>query len=719
VVLTEELLGGNVHAAYGEGMAPTKVNVFHGNTPDHWRRGIPTYEAVSLGEVYEGIEIRLTAHGKRVEKHFHVGPGADPRRIRVKLDGAEGMKITEAGELAVDTALGAVRFSRPVAYQEGRDGRESVEVAYAVRGEEYGFRVGAYDRQKTLVIDPILAATFLGGGEVDVALPLALDSTGNVYVAGVTHSADFPGVDAGSVDNSFAGNSEAFVVKLDGELSAILAATFLGGNEEDGAHSLALDNMGNVYVAGATTSSDFPGVSPGSADSSFAGISEAFVVKLDGALSAILVATFLGGSFQDSGFAPDVVLGRSGLALDSTGNVYVVGQTNSPDFPGVDSGSADPSLSGAGDAFVAKLDGELSVILAATFLGGTGVEIALPLALDGTGNVYVAGVTDSADFPEVDSGSADPGLAGDGEGFVAKLNGELTAILAVTFLGGGAQEEALSLALDGNGNVYVAGATSSGDFPGVGPGSADSSFAGVTEAFVVELDGALSAILAATFLGGSSGGSIETAFALTLDGTGNVYVAGVTDSADFPGVDAGSADPSFAGVEEAFATKLDGALSAILVATFLGGSENETAFDVALDSTGKVYVAGATSSADFPGVGPGSADSTFDFPESFVAVLDIGLSSSVVFDLDKLKELVAVCRFCPPGPERWLLHKIDQAIVQVRQGHDIAAVNALEQFVRGTERFIRRGEIPAAEGQRFIAEAEAIIAEIGGEVLGR
>jgi ribosomal protein L5 len=713
VVLTEELVGGNVEAVHGEGTAPTKVNVFHGNTPDQWRRSIPTYEAVSLGQVYEGIEVRLKAHGSQVEKLFHVAPGADPRQIRVRLEGAEGMKVTEAGELAVDTALGAVRFSRPVAYQVGSGGREAVEVAYAVRGREYGFRVGAYDPQKTLVIDPILAATFLGGGEVDLAVSLAVDGTGNAYVAGVTQSADFPGVDAGSIDHSFGGSSEAFVVKLDAQLSVTLAATFMGGGDEDGAHSIALDSTGNVYVAGATESFDFPGVDAGSADSSF-GLSEAFVVKLDDELSAILAATFMGGSLQEA--AP---LAGGGLAIDSTGNVYVAGSTSSADFPGVGVGSADSSFAGVSEAFVAKLDGELSSILAATFLGGTGVDVAFPLALDGPGNVYVAGVTDSADFPGVDAGSADPSAAGDVEGFVVKLDVELSAILAATFLGGSFSEEAFALTLDGPGNVYVAGLTDSADFPGVDAGSADSSLDGVTDPFVAKLDGALSAILTATFLGGSSSGSVETAFALTLDSTGNVYVAGVTDSADFPGIDAGSADPSFAGTEEAFVATLDGALSAILAATFLGGSEDETAFALALDSTGSVYVAGGTSSADFPGVGPGSADSTFDFPESFVAVLDIGLSSSVVFDLDELKDLVASCRICPPDPERWLLHKIDLAISQVRKGHDIAAVNALEQFVRGTERFIRKGELPDAVGQRFIEEAEAIIAEIEGEVVGR
>ena len=214
--------------------------------------------------MYEGVALTLKARGKSVEKLFSIQPGAAPEQIRVQVRGGKGLAVTAAGELAVETAEGAVHFSQPVAYQEGGGGKQAVEVAYVVEGDTYGFRVGAYDRERELVIDPILVATFLGGGggaDFEEATALALDSAGNVYVTGSTQSPDFPGVGPGSADSTFV-DQETFVAKLDANLSTILAATFLGGSSGLGyeeALALALDSAGNVYVAGRTDSPDFPG----------------------------------------------------------------------------------------------------------------------------------------------------------------------------------------------------------------------------------------------------------------------------------------------------------------------------------------------------------------------------------------------------------------------------------------------------------------------------
>ena len=349
VGLTEELLGGTIAAVTGHGAAPTQVSYFRSNDPARWQQGIQSYERVSLGEVYPGIEVQLKTTGRTVEKLFYVQPGAAPEWIRVRLRGGQGLQVNGHGELEVVTPLGVVRGSRPVAYQEVGGQKAQVAVRYVVEGETYGFEVGAYDRSQPLVIDPILAATFLGGSDIAQAFALALDSTGHVYVAGITDSADFPGIGPGAADSTF-DNREVFVAKLDAELSTILAATFLGGSGEEAVHTLALDSTGHVYVAGATGSADFPGIGPGAADPTFAD-GEGFVAKLDTDLSTILAATFLGGSGNERAFA---------LALDGTGNVYVTGFTQSADFPGIGPDAADPTLAGLADAFIAKLDPNLS-----------------------------------------------------------------------------------------------------------------------------------------------------------------------------------------------------------------------------------------------------------------------------------------------------------------------------------------------------------------------
>jgi beta-propeller repeat-containing protein len=563
LALKEEIVGGKVNDVKGEGKAITKVSYFRGNDPSKWKGNIPTYDLVSLGEVYKGVELKLKAHGKNVEKLFYVKPGGKTGSISIKLSGAKGLNVNEKGELEIETELGMVKLTKPVAYQKNGGKRESVEVAYVVKRDEYGFKLGEYDRTKELVIDPILAATFLGGTGFDEIFAITLDGAGNVFVAGDTESSDFPGVGAGSADSTFAGSTEAFIAKLNSNLSTIIAATFLGGSGGEDAEAITLDGAGNVFVAGETDSSDFPGVGPGSAQGTFGGgIGDAYVAKLNSNLSTIIAATFLGGSSFEFADA---------ITLDSAGNVFVAGGTGSSDFPGVGPGSAQSTSKGSPDGFVAKLNSGLSSILAATFLGGSSADRANAITLDSAGNVFVAGFTGSSDFPGVGPGSAQGTFGGGTEdGFVAKLNSGLSSILAATFLGGTGDDSADAITLDSAGNVFVAGTTESSDFPGVGAGSDDSTFAGGREAFVAKLNSGLSSIIAATFLGGSS--KDDFAFAITLDDAGNVFVAGLTGSPDFPGVGPGSAQSTFGGgTDHGFVAKLDPNLSA---KTSGGGSGN-------------------------------------------------------------------------------------------------------------------------------------------------
>jgi hypothetical protein len=511
LALKEEFVGGKVEDIKGEQKSITKVSYFKGNDRSKWKTNISTYDLVSLGEVYKGVELKLRAYGKNVEKLFYVKSGADPESIRVKLSGGK-LNVNENGELEVKTKIGTVKFSKPLAYQEVEGKKEFVEAGYVVRGDEYSFKVGDYDKEKELVIDPVLASTFLGGSGSpfdEVAFAITLDSQGNVYVTGNTHSSNFPGIGAGSAQSTLRGLSDAFVAKLNPDLSSILAATFLGGNDNNGeqAFSITLDSTGNVYVAGVTTASDFPGIGSGSADKTFAGEDEGFVAKLNSDLSSLLASTYLGGSSNDLATA---------ITLDNQGNVYVTGNTHSSNFPGIGAGSADSTFAGADESYVVELNSGLSSILAATFLGGGGEDLAFAIIIDSAGNVYVAGGTTSSDFPGIGGGSADSTFAGGSEGFVAKLNPGLSSILASTFLGGSS----------GNSNF---------------------------------VNNVLSTIFQGFYLGGVSD---DMAIAITLDSADNVYVAGFTGSRDFPGVGSGSADKTFGGVEEAFVAELDPNLSA-------------------------------------------------------------------------------------------------------------------------------------------------------------
>src|SRR3989337_651186 len=331
VSLKEELVGAKVKAIQGEEPSVTKVSYFKGNDPAKWKTNISPYDSVNLGEIYDGIELKLRAYGNNVEKLFTVKPGANPEKIKLKLRNPNSefqnpkLSVNEQGELEVETGLGTVKFTKPVAYQEIDGKRVEVECKYTIadcemqnaecktnlkskirnlsstsigdpKSEvpkskienpifEYGFTVASYDKTKDLIIDPLLASTYLGGSSDDVGYSLTLDTSGNVYVTGYTLSTDFP-TTSGAYDTSFNGDVDVFVSKLDGALTSLLASTFLGGSSNDDGYSLTLDTSGDVYVTGYTWSTDFPTTS-GVYDTSFnGGHYDVFISKLDSNLSS-------------------------------------------------------------------------------------------------------------------------------------------------------------------------------------------------------------------------------------------------------------------------------------------------------------------------------------------------------------------------------------------------------------------------------------------------
>jgi hypothetical protein len=632
--LKEELVGGRVKGLKGEEESVTKVSHFIGNDSSKWKANIPTYELINLGEAYPGIEVKLKAYGRSIEKLFYVKAGIDPGSIRLRLSGGDSLKVNEEGELEVKTALGDVKFSKPLAYQEINGRRIEVAVDYRVLNSElspldseliYSFKLGDYDRTETLVIDPILQSTYLGGNSDDTGYPIAIDSSGNIFVAGETSSTNFPGTTGGAQSSFGGGDGDIFVTKLNSTLTSILQSTYLGGSNGDyGPFSLAIDSYGNVYVMGETESTNFPGTTGGAQPSYGGGNYDAFVTKFNSSLTSILQSTYLGGSGHDEPIS---------MALDSSGNIYVAGGTNSTNFPGT-AGGAQPSF-GSGDykAFVTKLNSSLTSILQSTYLGGSGLDYGLSIAIDSTGNVYVEGGTSSTNFPGT-AGGAQPSFGGgDYDGFVTKLNSNLTSILQSTYLGGSGTDSddwPSGIAIDSTGNVYVLNRTSSTNFPGTAGGAQPSFGGGDWDAFVSKLNSNLTSILQSTYLGGSQ---IDYAYGIAVDSNGNVYVTGGTSSTNFPGT-SGGAQPSFGGGDrDAFVSKLNSSLTSILQSTYLGGSYSDYAYGIAIDSYGNVYVTGKTSSANFPGTAGGAQPSLGGYGDAFIAKLDSSLAASIFSDV--------------------------------------------------------------------------------------
>ncbi len=667
VSLKEEIVGGKIGKIKGETKAVTAVNDFRGNDPSKWKTNIPTYEMVNLGEIYEGIELKLKAYGNNVEKLFYVKSGADPEKIRLRLDGAKDVKVTDAGELEVATALGPVKFTKPVAYQEIDGKRVEVDVEYSIQNpevrrqkqglpnqklvnsnrtrtnkfvhtiplhnpkSEYGFKVAAYDKTRELLIDPLLGSTYLGGSVLlgdDYGNALAIDAGGNIYVAGNTNSLNFP-TTTGSYDTSFnEGDGDAFVSKLSGDLTGLIASTYLGGSSGETINSLAIDSGGNIYVAGETYSSDFP-TTPGAYDTSNNGISsDAFVSRLSSDLTSLLASTYLGGASSD--------LGNS-LAIDSNGNIYVAGRTDSSDFP-TTTDAYDTSYNGEADAFVSRLSGDLTGLLASTFLGGTGGDFCNALAIGADGNIYVTGGTRSPDFPTT-PGAYDTYNDYSNDAFVSKLNGDLTDILASTYLDRGDGENVANgyvLIIDAGGNIYATGSIAwkhgidwafvsklTGDLTNLLASTVLDTTAGYGKASIIDaggniyvasddtvyrLNGDLTNIHASKSL---NGGSIN---AIAKDSSKNIYVTGTTASFDFP-TTPGAYDTYNGSSNDAFVSKFDGDLTNLLASTYLG-MDGASGVDggirsIAIDSGGNIYVAGSTGSSDFPTT-PGAYDASYN-----------------------------------------------------------------------------------------------------------
>ncbi|QII12692.1 hypothetical protein KsCSTR_33130 [Candidatus Kuenenia stuttgartiensis] len=483
---------------------------------------------------------------------------------------------------------------------------------------EYGFKVASYNKTKELVIDPLLASTYLGGQDDDRGRYLTLDASGNVYVTGLTSSSDFP-TTVGAYDTSFNSSSyNVFVSKLDSGLTSLLASTYLGGSSHDYSHSLALDASGNVYVTGLTSSSDFP-TTVGAYDTSFNSSSyNVFVSKLDSKLTRLLASTYLGiAGPTDSG---------PSIALDASGNVYVTGFTSSSDFP-TTVGAYDTSRN-AYDIFVSKLDGRLTSLLASTYLGGSSDDYGKSIALDAGGNVYVTGHTSSTNFPTTDGAYDTSSDKYYSDVFVSKLDSGLTSLLASTYLSGSSNDYSHSLALDTSGNVYVTGWTKSSNFPTTA-GAYDTTYNGDYDVFVSKLDSDLMSLLASTYLGYSG---YDYGYSLALDASGNVYVTGLTSSSDFP-TTVGAYDTSgnYNGDYDVFISKLNSGLTSLLASTCLGGSDSDGGRSLALDVSGSVSVMGNTKSSDFPTM-VGAHDTSFNGGDYdiFISKLDGDLSATSV-----------------------------------------------------------------------------------------
>jgi len=609
-VLRMKFIGANPNAAItGSDELPGKSNYFIGRDPRGWHTDVPTYAQVRYQGLYPGVD--LVYHGRQgeLEYDFVVAPGMDPRQVRFRIVGAERVGLNGAGELVLATKGGVAVLRRPKAWQgSGADRREvPVAVRYVRRGaDEFGFEVAGYRRGWPLIIDPVLSySTYLGGSGGDVAYGIAVDSSGNAYVTGSTASANFPLKSA--AQETYGGGGDAFVAKLNAEGSGLVYSTYIGGTGADVGNAIAIDSSGSAYIAGSTSSSNFP-VTAGAFQSAYGGGGDAFIAKLSPTGSSLVYASYLGGSAVDSG---------QGIAVDASGNAYVTGSTQSPDFP-----TAKPLQIGndgctvvnqvttcTADAFVTEVNPTGTALVYSTYLGGSDADSGQAIAVDAQGNAYITGYTYSMDFPT--QSALQSSNAGGSDAFLTELNPGGSHLIFSTYLGGAGLDQAFGLALGPSGDIYIAGVTDSANFPTTS-NVFQTTYGGNGDAFVSRLAAGGTSLVFSTFIGGSQS---DQANGIAVDSSGNAVVVGVTQSSDFPTMDPSQRIIGISGAgtcgsvtgagnticSDAFVTKLDPSGMA-LYSTYLGGSQNDFAQAVAVDPSGTPYVAGGTASPNFPAV---------------------------------------------------------------------------------------------------------------------
>jgi hypothetical protein len=532
VALREEQLrirfvGGNGKAS-SEGLdtLPGKANYFIGRDPKGWLRDIPTYQRVRYQSVYPGVDVLWYGKQGRLEYDLELEPGADAGRIAMRFEGARKMAVEASGDLRVEMAGGPLWLKLPEVYQDGIGGRKRIVSGYELRaGNEVGFHLGAYDKSRPLVIDPTLVyGSYLGSGFSVAAV--ATDSLGNVYVGGIAGAglATVNALQPGSM-----GSSNCFIMKLDPTATTVLYSTYIGGSgsASSAIAGLAVDSSGALVGTGETGAKDFPLVNAAWSTYDATNNESAFVLKLSANGSAFVYSTYLSGSYG------------SAVALDGTGNAYVVGATFAT---AVATPGAWQTVYGGGtnDAFVAKL-GPAGALVYLTLLGGSGYDQGTGIAVDSLGNAYVAGYTDSVSFPNSAPGARTTNNGGN-DAFIAKISPDGSSVPWLTFLGGTEDETVTALVRDpSSGTLYVAGSTTSADLPTTA-GVVQPSANGPEQGFVASLNPDGMSFGFVTYLGGRK---VDLINAMTLTPTGQLAVAGTSSSDDLASVNA--IQPAFIG----------------------------------------------------------------------------------------------------------------------------------------------------------------------------
>ncbi len=689
--LSMQLVGSNA-TAQPVGLDPQagQSNYLVGNDPSQWHTNIANVGQVEYKEVYAGVDLDYHGTQGQLEFDFTVAPGADPSAIRLQFSGADSISIDGQGNLVLSRAGGDVIEQAPVVYQNVAGVQQNVGGHFVLLGnDQVGFAVGAYDPTLPLVIDPVLGySTYLGGSLGDEATAVAADASGNVYITGETGSTDFPTTPGAFQTQNMGQNTvtDVFVTKLNPQ-GQLVYSTFIGGNSDDHGTGIAIDGQGFAYITGWTTQSTNYPTTTGAFQPNYNHGMDGFVTKLSQNGSSLVYSTYLGGGSDDE---------PHGIAVDSQGFAYVVGDTFSTNFP-----TQNPIQGGVfeseDDGFLTKLNQTGTGLAYSTYIRGSDNDAATGVAVDSANEAIVVGFTNSPDFPITPNAFQTTNNAASTNGsniFITKFNAAGTGLIYSTFLGGsiGTQTDVSTggpaVATDSTGAAYVTGDTFDTDFPvSINAAQQTKSYTdqlGLSNAIVAKFDTSGNMIYS-TYLGGGGQNTESGGRGIAVDSQGDAYVTGFTTEPDFP--IAHAFEPTEPGGFDAFVTVVSADGSQFLDSSYLGGVAYDFGRGIALDGNGNAYVVGvAQSLADAEGGTPDTFPTTPGALKSTPPSAALGDSDGFVTRVNLLDPGPGTFEFSDSG--RTIFETTEAAgfvTIQVtRQNGDTGAASVLYATSNGT-----------------------------------
>jgi hypothetical protein len=575
-------------AALAEEPQLAKANYFIGNDPTRWRTNVSLFGKVRFPSVYKNVDLVYYGNDHQLEYDFVIRPGGEPQSIRFSVTGANLARIEQSGDLVLQAGEARAILHRPLAYQIINAQRREVAASFLALG---GSRFGirvASYDRKSPLIIDPVLAYSTYLGGSDDEGILGIGFDEDGNIYVAGETSSLDFPQKGAVQNHLGGNYDAFVSKFDAQGAHLIYSTYLGGTKYDHAIGIQVDKHGGVYLAGITRSPDFP--VKNALQAALAGTANGFASKLGPSGSELVFSTYLGGHGFDE---------ISALAIDHDNALYVAGTTNSVDFP-VTSNAFQKQCDGGAhtgfcirDAFVAKLDADGRKLIYSTHLGGAGYDAAAGLAVNERGEAYIAGETGSTDFPTRNAYQSS--LSGPSDAFITRLNAAGSGLVSSTFLGGTGFDSATDIALDGRGNIYVTGITGSADFP-IARAFQSTNKGGPTDGFVTKLTPRASQLIYSTYYGGSG---FDYPFRIAVNRRGEAALIGFTSSTDFPTYRALNSTYG-GGLTDAFVVLLDRSGEQPRFSTYLGGTGDEYGYSITIGCRHSVWVGGSTSSKDFP-----------------------------------------------------------------------------------------------------------------------